>query len=297
MQNPDLYQAIIERYSVRRYQQQPLDAGLAKQVQRILDRVTPIQPDGRISFLVLDDLKRSDLIAAQGPYGRFISSSQVLIPYTTHAVEPLVEIGFQTQQVVTRMFALGIGSCYIGTANREQRLIRHFQLPEDSALGAAVMYGLPEEDETRTLANYFRKPGHRTVRQPMSQMLYAEDFDYPAEPTGKLAEILSAAQRAPSAVNKQPWRLVCQAGMLYLYVDPGVYPFVLRQKGRLTYAYHDAGIAMANLSLALEAHGLSSSWKLAAETGQERFPHSPDGYEPVASIDLSMVDGALEPSA
>lgn len=180
----------------------------------------------------------------------------------------------------------GIGSCYLGTPGRERAIIRQFGLPSDSVLGSTVVFGYPKKVETRNLANYFRKPGYRTKRMPYEEFFSMHVFDNPSTVPDRLESILVAARRAPSAVNAQPWRFVYENNILYLYVVPQVYPFVLNQKSRNIYALHDAGIVMANIWLAYQSMGIERDWTLYVHD-QTGFPTVPADVLPIAKINVA----------
>lgn len=286
MKDQRLFKAILERYSVRQYKTDVLSPLRLKQVQEIIDQRHCLIQGNEIEFLLIDEIKAVDLLVAQGTYGAFIASPHVLIPYTTTRNAPLLEIGFQVQQVVVRLYKEGLGSCYIGTAGRERRVIRHFSLPSDCLLGSTLIYGYPKKVETRNIANYFRKPGHRTKRMPYEEFFSMHVFDNPSAVPDRLETILSAARRAPSAVNAQPWRFIYENEFLYLFVVPQVYPFVLNPKSRNIYAMHDAGIVMANIWLTYQAMGIERDWILY-EQDQTGFPMVPADMLPIAKISVA----------
>ena len=73
---------------------------------------------------------------------------------------------------------------------------------------------------------------------------------------------------------------------LYLYVLPRTYPFVLSQRNRNTYALHDAGLVMANISLAYESLGEEREWVLY-DFDVHSFPEFPKDVLPVGKIQVS----------
>jgi hypothetical protein len=286
MENQKLYQAILDRFTVRQYEQRIFDSEMYDLLNSLIENVKPLLPDNKVTFLQIHEINPVDLLVAQGPYGTFVNSPHVLLPYTTSQQFPLLEIGFQAQQVVLRLFEHGIGSCYLGTAGRENAVIRHFKLPVNSAMGASLVIGYPKNTELRSVANYFRKPGRQTKRMMMEELFFVDEFDRVGQVPEQLKPIMEAARRAPSAVNAQPWRFVLNDGWLHLFVLPKVYPFVLTQRHRNTYALHDAGLVMANISLAYEAIGEGRDWVLY-DFGVDSFPHFPKAVLPVGKIQVN----------
>lgn len=286
MQNQELYQAIIDRYTVRQFEQTEFSEEMYGLLDSIIEGVKTLLPDNRATILQIHEINAVDLLVAQGPYGTFIISPHVLLPYTISQQFPLVEIGFQAQQIVIQLFKAGIGSCYLGTAGRENSVIRHFDLPVNASMGASLVIGYPKNNELRSMANYFRKPGKHTKRMLLEEIFFVNEFDRVGEVSEAIKPIMEAARRAPSAVNAQPWRFVLKEGWLYLYVQPKVYPFVLSQRSRNTYALHDAGLVMANISMAYEAMGEQRDWVLY-DFDIHSFPAFPKAVLPVGKIQVS----------
>lgn len=286
MQNPTLYQAILDRISVRQFEQQVFSPPDHDLLNNLLENTKPLVANNEVKFLQFHEINPVDLLVAQGPYGAFVVSPHVILPYTTSQQFPLLEIGFQIQQVVVRLYAAGIGSCYLGTAGREQSVIRHFDLPINSSMGASVVIGFPKNMDDRNVANYFRKPGRQTKRMMIEEFFFMEEYDRRGIVPASLQEVMVSAQRAPSAVNAQPWRFVLKDGWLYLYVLPRVYPFVLTQRHRTLYALHDGGLVMANISLAYEALGEERNWVMY-DFDVDSFPGFPKDALPIAKIQVN----------
>ena len=286
MQNQELYQAILDRYTVRQFEQTVFQQETYDLLNGIIGNVKSLLPDNQVTILQMNEITPVDLLVAQGPYGTFVISPHVLLPYTISQQFPLVEIGYQAQQIVIQLFKAGIGSCYLGTAGRENSVIRHFDLPVNASMGASLVIGYPKNNELRSMANYFRKPGKHTKRMLLEEIVFVNEYDQMGQVPAALKPILEAARRAPSAVNAQPWRFVIKDGWLYLYVRPKAYPFVLSQRNRNTYALHDAGLVMANISMAYEAMGEQRDWVLY-DFDIHSFPEFPKAVLPVAKIQVS----------
>ena len=286
MKDQELYQAIIDRATVRQFEQAALTQDSVDQLNAFIAMSKPLVPDNHVAFLQLHEINPVDLLVAQGPYGTFVVSPHVLLPYTTSQQFPLLEVGYQAQQVVIHLFKAGIGSCYLGTAGRETSVIRHFGLPVNSVMGASLVIGYPKDSDFRSVANFFRKPGNPTKRLAMEELFFLDEFGNTGTMPEALSLVMTAAQRAPSATNAQPWRFVRKGDWLYLYVLPRVYPFVLSQRNRNTYALHDAGLVMANISLAYQALGEERNWVLY-DFAEASFPEFPKEVLPVGKIAIN----------
>jgi nitroreductase len=83
--------------------------------------------------------------------------------------------------------------------------------------------------------------------------------------TGKFAELLEVVRWAPSASNKQPWRLVRSGADWHLYLErtPGYGQGALSSRLKMADLQRvDMGIAMCHLQLAAREQGLSGRWSM-----------------------------------
>ncbi|MBO7677409.1 MAG: hypothetical protein J6S49_07845, partial [Erysipelotrichaceae bacterium] len=86
-------------------------------------------------------------------------------------------------------------------------------------------------------------------------------------------EALEAVRLAPSAVNKQPWRIIRQNNTFHFYKKPEV-----RNEGIIDVQKIDIGIALCHFELVLKENGIDS--KIVIEDPQIS---SPEKLEYIAS--------------
>jgi nitroreductase len=277
-----LYQAILERRSVRRYDSDPLDSGTTELVEEIVSRVSPLVPANRFSALRREVSKQEDLVASLGAYGRIVSPPQYLVPYLVGESHPLADLGYRVEQIAVRLAALGLVSCFVGSLGREPYVRERFGLPGDARIAAFLIFGRSSNTlGGRTVNAAMRRATGATNKLPAERLFFAGDFDTPSAPPPQLAPLIEAARSAPSAADAQPWRFLWQDGRLHL--------FVKRRNRRYgvgtgqEYRFHDAGACMANVSLALEALGRPGSWKLHDPSVDPAPPHPPH-LQPLATL-------------
>ncbi len=280
----DLYQAILARRSVRRYEKSPLDATLLAQVQEIIAGVKPLVPDNRFEVLTKDTLPGEDLATILGGYSRIVSPPHYLAPYTIGERHTLEDQGYRTEQIAVRLTALGIGTCYVGSLKQEAAVRARFELPEGARIGAFLALGWPSKTLGGQLFNTLVRAGAGAARKlPTRRIFFRDSFDTPAEPAAKIAPLIEAARHSPSAYNAQPWR--------FLWHDERLHLFTKRKDPRYGtgatahYRLYDGGICMANVALALEALGLKGDWRMITE-GKASLPNHPANLQPMAALEL-----------
>jgi nitroreductase len=280
----DLLSAIMQRRSVRRYRDQPLDREMLAKIDAIVDDVNPLIPANRFRVMRRDVVTGEDLIAAMGGYGRILSPPHYLVGYTIGTEHPLVDLGFRMEQIAVGLVKLGISTCFIGSLGRTSNVRVRFRLSRDAHMGAFLIFGYPAENIAgRTINAMIRRAAGATNKLPVDEIFYHGDFDNPSTPPQGVATLLEAARSAPSADNAQPWRFLLRDGTLTLFVRRsntryGSKP-VMQQ-----YRYFDGGVCMSNVSMALRALEQKGSWVLLDPSSPEIPPH-PDTLEPLARLE------------
>ncbi len=281
----DLYRAILDRSSIRRYDPQPLDPVSMERVQQIIADAEPLAPENDFEVLHRPGmLIDREFIRSMGAYGYIVSPPHALAPFTVGARFPLVDLGYRVEQIVIALTRLGIGTCYIGTLGREAANRDRLKLPADSRCAALLVFGYPASSlGGRTLNAFIRSVPKGDARLPEDQVFYRGSFDHPGDIPEHLRPLITAARFAPSAINTQPW--------VFLWRDPQLHVFVKRSnpkygRGRgQDYRYYDGGICMANLWLAMKAMQMDGRWLLPDQETYQ-VPDHPPSVQPLAALQL-----------
>ncbi len=284
LEHNDLYQAMMNWSSVRRYDQRPLPQQTLDKIQAEVQNVAALIPPNQFVLPVRDVVTGDDLVAALGAYGRVLSPTHFMVPYIIGRSHLLMDLGYRTHQIVVKMSSKGIGCCYIGSLGRETTLRARFVLRRQARIGAVVIFGRPAAAVTgRTINTAMRRAMGSNKRLPLDQIFFQNNFRRATVPPKNLKPLLEAARRAPSGHNVQPCRFLWRRKTLYLFVnkDNPKYGKGIKQD----YRFFDAGVCMANMTLTLKAMGLTPAWTLVKDSPQG-IPDHPDGLEPLASVQI-----------
>ena len=261
---------ISTRRSVRTFDGRPIDPELLSRVQSFAAEVQ--NPFGvPVTFVFLDARAlglTSPVLTGEPMY---VAAKVKKVPYGD------VAFGFAMEELLLFAWSLGLGSVWIGgTMKRElfekaAGLEAGERMPCVSPLGyAAGKRSLRETIMRRGVGADGRLPGER--------LFFDGDFSTPL--TGKAlepwGEVLELVRWAPSAVNKQPWRLVLREGRFHFYLkhDKGYVSEVVGDLQKI-----DMGIALCHFVLGAKAMGREST--VAVE--DPRIP-VPEGMEYIASV-------------
>jgi nitroreductase len=281
-----LYQAILDRRSIRRYDPREIDSASMARVQQIIEAVEPLVPENGFHVLHRPGmLVDKDFIRSMGAYGYIVSPPHVIAPYTTGKRLPLLDLGYRVERIVIGLTLLGLASCYIGTLGREPLVRARLNMPHGSRCGALLVFGHAATSlGGRAVNALIRSVPKGDARLPEDQMFFEGSFDNPCEAPEFLQPLITAGRSAPSAVNAQPWLFLWREEALHVFVKRRN-PKYGRGRGR-DYRYYDGGICMANISLAMKALGIHGRWELPDERSYVAPQHS-ESLQPLAALRLS----------
>ena len=183
--------------------------------------------------------------------------------------------GFAFEDLLLRAEAeLGLGTVWIaGTMNRGA-FEKAMALEENEVMPCVSPLGYPAE-KLSIRESLMRKGVKADQRLPFGSLFFRENFSTPLAQEGPLGEILEAVRRAPSAVNKQPWRCVLQGRLVHFYEKPDK-GYVDKTGWDLQRV--DLGIALCHFLRAAEALGREAALRLE-DPGLE----TPEGIRYVAT--------------
>ncbi len=168
--------------------------------------------------------------------------------------------GYSFEKVVLYAQSLGIGTTWIaGTMNRSA-FEQAMALSDGEVMPCVSPVGYPAKKLSLREA-MMRKGVKADSRLDFSELFFDGSFDQPLTENnaGELATVLRAVRLAPSAVNKQPWRVVVCGDKAHFYEK--------RSKGYVTpdgwdVQKIDMGIALCHLDLAAQECGLNVSLQI-----------------------------------
>lgn len=168
--------------------------------------------------------------------------------------------GFSFETVALYAGSLGVGTtCIAGTMDRAA-FEKAMELDKSEIMPCISPLGSPA-GKMSLRESLMRKGVRADSRLSFGELFFDGSFDTPLDPekAGKLKEALEAVRLAPSAVNKQPWRLILRGDRVHFYEK--------RSRGFVSADGWDTqkidmGIALCHFALAAEACGLGPVFTL-----------------------------------
>lgn len=240
--------AILLRRSRRRFDGRQVDDERLHALESLCQRFHP-HPDARA---VLIASPRTDVFhGIIGGYGKVTGAPHVLaIIADERSSASHLHAGYVGEAVILAATALGLDSCWVGGFFSPRKIRRLVELtPESRERVIAVSpIGFAEGAEPQGSEVLMRRLSHAHDRKPLTVIAPGAE----AWPAWARAAV-EAARRAPSAMNRQPWRFRLEAGALILSSDSAA------ETPRVTKAL-DCGIAMLHAELGATGTGACGHW-------------------------------------
>ena len=258
---------INARYSCRTYRAMPIAAEVRERLAAHLAAHTVGPFGSRARFAVVAAAPGDpEALRRLGTYGFIKGATGFLVGAVTRGPKDLEDYGHLVEQAILYATGLGLGTCWLGgTFTKGRFAARLGGLGRDELMPAVVSLGHPGDDGTARI--HEREAGSR--RLPASSLFFEERFGAPLvlAPDDPYAAVLEGVRMAPSASNKQPWRVLRRGADWHFYLQrtkgygKGSALFAVLRLADLQRV--DLGIALCHFELAARERGLSGRWLLA----------------------------------
>ncbi len=166
-----------------------------------------------------------------------------------------VAFGYSFEMFVLYAQSIGIGTVWLGGTMNRSAFEQAMELDTDEIMPCASALGYPAK-KMSLRESMMRKGVKADERLPFEELFFDGSFNAPLtkEKAGKWTEALEMVRLAPSAVNKQPWRVVIADNTVHFYLK--------RSKGftrteKLDMQMIDMGIALCHFDLTAKENNLN----------------------------------------
>lgn len=262
--HPAITEVARRRISSRAYLADPIMPEQRAELDSLMASIQTGPLGAPVRFrLVAATEQDAEALRGLGTYG-FIKGATA---YVVGAVGPgekrLEDYGYALERVILGATAMGLGTCWLGGSFTRSRFARALEAAPTETVPAVAAVGHSAPGTESGLVRR-RVSGHR--RKPWSELFFDGAFGAPLTPerAGPLAAALETLRLAPSAANKQPWRVVRDGAGWHFHLErtpgygPGSFTFWLLRLADLQRV--DIGIAMCHFELAAREAGLSGRW-------------------------------------
>jgi len=264
--NKPITDIIRKRHSCRTYSTRPVEKDLKDQLEQLLAD-SPAGPFGsrsRFELITATDEDR-DALKDLGTYGFIKDPAGFILSAVKQSPRNLEDFGYAMERNILYATDLGLGTCWLGGSFTRSTFAEKISAKEDETLPAVASVG-HMAPKMRMVEKAIRWGAGAKNRKPWKDLFFKNGFNGSLSPEdiGKWAEPLEMVRIAPSASNRQPWRIVHESTTrrfhFYLQRSKG---YQTRNKilfGIADLQRVDMGIAMCHFEMTGKDLGFFGKW-------------------------------------
>jgi len=259
MANPTIIEIIKRRSSWRSYNSKiPIPKDVLNQLKEYIDSELQSGPFGnraRFRIIKIPDTEKGKLNSEYGTYG-FIKGAEYFVAGAIfRKVGALEDFGYLMEKIILKATELNLGTCWLAGTFKRSTFSRNLIIQSDEILPAITPIGIPTENE-RPVGKLIRFVIRAKNRKLWSDLFFTEAFHAldPQNVDEPIRTALEMVRLAPSAKNKQPWRIVIdQKNLVHFFIENSMDHI-------LNYQKLDIGIAMCHFELTLRSFNKIGAW-------------------------------------
>ncbi len=261
---------IKKRISCRTYSDKPIEDEVLHDLSRQIS-ATHTGPFGNkpVFELITPVSTTNQGLKKLGTYGVIKNARMFLVGTIKNGRMAMEDYGYCKEILILKATALGLGTCWLGGTFKVSEFAQAVDLQEDQILPTVSPIGYPAEERSLT-EKIMRRIAGSDNRKPWSDIFFANDFVTPLTrpQAGKYFEALENLRLAPSASNKQPWRILLDTSKntFHFYLSRATSYKFLRL---VSLQDIDMGIGMSHFEITAREQGLAGIWKVDPNTPKE----------------------------
>ena len=255
---------IKERTSWRTYDTKPLEEGLRARLIKLLELEGIKNPfsekAGKCRFELIgmpefDPKERKKI----GTYGIIQGAQDFVVGAIEKSEYNRESYGYLMEYIILKATDMNLGTCWLGGFFNRTIIGLKINASENEIIPAISPIGYYPK-KRRKMEIVVRKTIKADKRYPWERLFFEGDFSKPLvqESVEKHATLIEMVRLAPSAGNKQPWRIVKETdrNLFHFYVievtgNYAVFPPI------------DIGIAVCHWELVAEELGIKGKWEFS----------------------------------
>lgn len=259
-------ETIMKRYSCRSYKDTPLSESDRSDISEFVSQkfTGPFGSSTRFTLFASEPTD-STALKGLGTYG-FIRNPAAFIAGVVNESEMIPEdFGYSMESIILHVTEIGLGSCWLGGSFKRSSFGKKAGVLDTETIPAVASIGYIADKKTltdgiiRTSAGSAKRKNSNEIFFTSGMKELTMNFD---EGYGKALEMV---RLAPSASNKQPWRVVKEDGknIFHFYLERTTsYTMMIKLMRYADLQRIDMGIAMYHFEAAVSASGLKGRWKI-----------------------------------
>ncbi len=257
----DAFELIKKRFSKRNYIKKEIEADKLTQIESFLlsdELKPPFQTE--IKFHIIHKPSQNQQKIKLGTYGFISGADYFMVGTVKNSPRNFEDYGYAFEKIILFLSSLGLGTCWLGGTFSRTNFGQAIEIAEKEIIPAISPFGYATEKNSFK-ESLIRWGASSSTRKSWEQLFFNKDFDLSLSKiaSGKFTDALEAVRLAPSASNKQPWRIIKH--------DDNFHFFLQRTKNYQNTIKEadlqriDMGIAMCHFELICRNKGINGAWK------------------------------------
>lgn len=250
MQNAS--QVIAKRKSVRTFEDKPLTPEDRLLIANLIEEGgNPF--DVPVEFRIFDAQKHGLKSPALVGERYYVAAKVPRVPNFE------IAFGYEFERFCLEACAAGLGTVMLAASLNREAFEQAMDVSDNEVMPVASPVGYPAAKRSMR-ERAMRKAIGADDRLPFGELFFAGSFDEPLLPdaAGELLAPLEAVQLAPSAANKQPWRVVVDGSSIHFYEQRSMKDSPLGDVQKV-----DMGIALVHFDLVAQEAGFKTHFAQA----------------------------------
>jgi nitroreductase len=262
---------IKKRISCRTYSEKPIEAKVLQEFSILINSVHtgPFGNQPKFKLIELTSLTPQEW-KQLGTYGVIKNAQLFLVGSIQNGHLSMEDYGYCMEKLILAATKLGLGTCWLAGTLQRSKFAQAIGLREGELLPSISPVGYPAQQKSMT-EKMMRWGVGADNRKPWSDIFFIDNFSQPLTQmqAGKYTEALENLRLAPSAGNKQPWRILRDAkqNIFHFYLSSD---FVYKSLWNFSLQNIDMGIAMCHFALTAQENNLNGKWKTDAAAPKEK---------------------------
>ena len=255
----DIEKAIRTRKSIRTYTDEAIEPKIKQNIIDFMQSNSVGIFGTKVDFYWIDSSSDEFKDVKLGTYGVISGTKSFITGKIGNSDRNFEDFGYCMEKLVLFCTQLNIGTCWLGGTYNKTAFSTAVGLQEEELIPAITPVGY-FGTKKRTIDKMFRYMAGSDNRKPFDELFFSKTF------SGKLTEkekdtygfFLEMVRLAPSASNKQPWRVVVDNQVLHFFLKRT--PNYAKNIMHADLQRVDMGIAIAHLELALQEKNMPHRW-------------------------------------
>ncbi len=247
---------IKERKSVRTYQKKGLSEKDLKAVQAVVKNLNGNKGffghQVKLQFFEKPFIDQEEKIKI-GTYGYITNPPSFIAGCVDNTFYGMVDYGYIFEQMILSLTEQKLSTVWIG--GTFERKMFDFMQKDHEIVPTITPVGYEEHDKSSKEVDV-REHVHADHREPFESLFFDNELDKPLSESHFLAKALEYVRLAPSADNKQPWRVLVKNKNVHFYLHRSE-----AYQDNLTFDVQaiDMGIALSHFIKGLEEQKMTYS--------------------------------------